>query len=102
MGALLGKLLGGFKSKLGYMVLSYVVSALLGSLKSAHPDWTLPTPEEILGLGALAVSGHIVTDVVAIAKGLGTGENLSQIATDLVRTVEAQPGAPEAIASAKG
>lgn len=95
---LLSRLLGAFKSKLGYMVLSYAVSTGLAGLKAGHPDWVLPSPAEVLGVGALAISGHILTDIWAITKGLAAGGNLSQLVSDAVKALLAQPGASEAAA----
>jgi len=51
----------GAKSKLGYALLT----AALAGLKVSHPDWPLPSAEQLLAGGAALIACHTVTDIFA-------------------------------------
>jgi hypothetical protein len=54
--------------KLFYTIATIALSSALGALKSAHPDWVIPSSDQVIALGAGLIGCHTITDVIAIVK----------------------------------
>ena len=57
-------LIGVCKSKLGYGVLTMVLEIILASIRASHPNWTLPSSEQILAAGAILIGVHSIQDAL--------------------------------------
>jgi len=67
MSALLSKILaliGAVPRKLLYALITAGLEGLRAAVHAAHPDWTLPTTDQVLAMGAGLIACHTLTDVV--------------------------------------
>jgi hypothetical protein len=59
----------GMPRKLGFYLLSVATTVAVAALKSAKPEWPLPSPDSLLASGAGLIAAHAATDIVALRSG---------------------------------